>query len=79
MPNLPLARGSTANLGVNQVPGNLNIVGFGAHYNIAIAGGAAAPHVIIGAGADVYPINNQSVSVTNTTPAGGADNINLSW
>lgn len=79
MPNQVFDRGHTANLGANTVPGNLQLIGVGASYTIAINGGAAVAHVIAIGHVDSYPINNQPVSITNTTGAAGPANMTLIW
>lgn len=79
MANQTLAPGATANLGAGIVMGNLNIIGVATPYTIAIAGGPAVAHVVAVGAVDVYPINGQSVSVVNTSPAGTAPNLTLSW
>jgi hypothetical protein len=79
MPSQPLPRGQTTNLGAGVVADNLNIVGVGTHYTIAINGGAAVAHVAAVGVPDIYPINGQSVSVTNTTAGAGPVNLTLSW
>ena len=79
MPEKILNRGHTANLGANQVHGDLQVIGVGASYTIAINGRAPTPHVIAPGAVNIYPINNQQVTVVNTTPPGGPANITLSW
>lgn len=79
MPNQPLHRGLTANIGANIIAGNLNVIGVGAHYTISIGGAAATAHVIAPGAVDVYPINNQTVTIDNTTPVGGPPNLTISW
>lgn len=79
MPNQVIPRGHTANLGANTVTNNLNVIGVATPYTISINGGAAAAHVAAVGVADVYAINGQSVSVTNTTAAPGPDNLTISW
>lgn len=74
-----LERGHTANLGADTVHGNLTVIGVGASYTISIGGAAATPHVIAPGATDVYPINNATVSITNTTPAVGPPNMTISW
>ena len=76
MPNQVLARGFTANLGAHIVPGNLNLVGVGANYSVAIGG--AAPVVGV-AGAVVFAVNGATVRVSNTTAVAGAPNLTISW
>lgn len=79
MPQQVLNRGHTANLGAGVVPGNLQLIGVGATYTIAIGGGpAAAGNIVVGVVA-TYAINSQAVTVDNTTPAGGPANLTLSW
>ncbi|WP_160113671.1 hypothetical protein [Phyllobacterium salinisoli] len=79
MPNQVIPRGHTANLGTNTVTNNLNVVGVATPYTISINGGATVAHVAAIGVADVYPINGQSVSVTNTTATPGPDNLTISW
>ncbi|MEH2319882.1 hypothetical protein [Nostoc sp.] len=79
MPNQGLDRGHTANLAANQVHDNLTVIGLGASYNISIGGAPAIAHVIGPGDADVYPINNAIVSITNTTPLAGLPNMRISW
>lgn len=79
MPVHAVPRGQTANLGAHIVNGNLNVIGVGTPYTISINGGPAAAHVAAIGVPDIYPINGDSVSVTNTTPAPGPDNLNISW
>ena len=79
MPVQPLARGHTANIGANIIAGNLTIIGVATPYTISINGAAAVAHVAANGVPDVYPINNQTVTVTNTTPNPGPDNMTLSW
>ena len=79
MPVQTLPRGHTANLGANTVMGDLYVNGVGAPYTIAINGGAPAAHVAALGQIDTYHINGQSVSVTNTTPTPGPDNLTLTW
>ena len=79
MPQLPLPRGQSANLGAGTVLGNLQIIGVGANYTIAIGGGAAAAHTVVPGGVDTYPVNGQAVTVVSTDPAGGPVNLQLSW
>jgi hypothetical protein len=55
------------------------VIGVGASYTISIGGAAPAAHVIAPGAADVYPINNATVSITNTTLAGGPPNMTISW
>lgn len=76
---IPLARGLTANLGAGQVKGNLTIIGVATPYTIAINGAAPAAHVAAVGAADVYAINGQAVTVVNTTPTPGPDNLQLTW
>lgn len=77
--NQLLPRGQTANLGAGVVPGQLQIIGVGAHYTISINGGPAIANVIAPGTVDTYKINGQSVSVSNTTPVAGPPNMTLSW
>jgi len=79
MPNQILDRGQTANIGSNVIHGDLNVIGVGAHYTIAIGAAPATAHVIAPGHVDVYAINNQSVSVVNTTGPGGPPNMRISW
>ncbi|UXS41508.1 hypothetical protein FY150_17135 [Agrobacterium tumefaciens] len=79
MPVQTLGRGLTANLGANVVAGTLHVVGVATPYTISINGGAAVAHVAAVGVVDNYAINGQSVSITNTTPNPGPDNLTLSW
>jgi hypothetical protein len=80
MTHQTLARGHTANLGANTVAGNLNVNGVGTPYTISINGAVPpAAHVAALGQIDTYPINGQTVSVTNTTATPGPANLTLSW
>lgn len=79
MPVQPVPRGQTANLGAHVVNGNLNVIGVGTPYTISINGGPPVARVAAAGVPDIYPINGASVSVTNTTPPPGPDNLNISW
>lgn len=79
MPNQPLPRGQTANIGASVIAGDLHIVGVATPYTIAIGGGAATAHIAAVGVVDSYPIGNQGVMVTNATLPPGADNLTLSW
>lgn len=79
MPHQVIPRGHTANLGANTVTHNLNVIGVATPYTISINGGAAVAHVAAINVADVYAINDESVSVTNTTATPGPDNLTISW
>lgn len=79
MPNQVIDRGHSANLGASIVHGTLTVIGVGASYTISIGGAPPIPHVIAPGHSDVYPINNATVSITNTTPAGGPPNMTISW
>lgn len=79
MPNIPLGRGLTANLGAGQVPTTLILNGVAASYNIQIGAGPVM-HGVAQAGQPViYPVNGLAVTITNTTPAPGAVNLWISW
>lgn len=62
-----LSPGQTANFGNNIIKGSLTLTGVGTGYSVAIGGmpaivGTAKPDVPV-----ILPINNQAVSVSNTT------------
>ncbi|MEP3034679.1 MAG: hypothetical protein ABJO67_10085 [Pseudoruegeria sp.] len=79
MPNQPVARGHTADLGANVVAGDLFVLGAATPYTISINVAAPVAHVAAIGVVDTYPINGQTVSVTNTTVVPGPDNLTISW
>jgi hypothetical protein len=79
MPTIPIQRGATANFGANIVHNNITLNGVGAGYSVTIGPmpaviGVAAPGVPI-----VFAVNNQAVSVTNTTPPPGPTNLQITY
>lgn len=80
MPHQVIERGHNANFGAGIVKGDLQVNGVGAHYTIAIGGAAPAAHLIAQGSVDTYHINGRTVSVVNTSPAGGgAPNLTINW
>lgn len=79
MPVQAVPRGHTAALGAHTVNDDLNVIGMATPYTISINGGPAVAHVAAAGVPDIYPIDGQSVSVTNMTATPGPDNLNISW
>jgi len=79
MPNQFLPRGQVANLGAGVVPGNLQVIGVGANYTIAIGGGGAVPHVVAVGAVNAHAVNGAAVTVTNTSPVPGPVNMAIIW
>ena len=75
MPNIPLDRGHTGNFGVGIVHGSLTLNGVGAGYSVSIGAMPAINGVAAAGNPVVFAINNQRVSVSNTTMPFGPVNL----
>ncbi|TRX35523.1 hypothetical protein FNW52_10815 [Flavobacterium sp. ZT3R18] len=70
MPHITIFPGTTGNIGTNQVPGNLQIIGVAVPYTISIGGSPAVAHTVAVGAVDNYVINNRAVTIVNNSALG---------
>ncbi|HWU62054.1 MAG TPA: hypothetical protein VN112_08540 [Ensifer sp.] len=80
MPKMQVNAGAAAAIPADIVAGAIEIYGINASYTIAINGGPAfGPLNVISGPPDVFHINRNDVTITNTSPAGAGPNMLLVW
>ena len=79
MENESVERGNTIYLGTHIVKGNLMVTGEDSRYTLRIGDGPTTEHAISPSNANYHTANRAKVSITNTTPKDGSDNLLISW